>query len=69
MGFFRQEYWDWLPFPPLEDLANPRIKSWCPVSPALQVESLFIELSGKPLRITNILNFPDYPHYTDEQRN
>ena len=26
MGFFRQEYWSWLPGPPPEDLPNPGIK-------------------------------------------
>ena len=58
MGFFRQEYWGGLPFPPLEDLANPGIKSWCPVSPALQVDSLSTELSGKPLMIIRHFKYP-----------
>ena len=35
MGFPRQEYWSGLPFPPPEDLANPRIESTSPVSPGL----------------------------------
>ena len=38
MGFPRQEYWDGLPFPSLEDLPNPRIK---PTSPAV------VEADGK----------------------
>ena len=37
MGFFRQEYWRWLPFPSPGDLPDPGIK---PMSPALQVDSL-----------------------------
>ena len=32
MGFFRQEYWSGLPFPPPEDLPDPGIK---PASPSL----------------------------------
>ena len=40
MGFFRQEYWRGLPFPPKGDLPNPGIKRTSLVSPALQVESL-----------------------------
>ena len=36
MGFPRQEYWSWLPFPSPGDLPDPGIKS---VSPALQILS------------------------------
>ena len=32
MGFSRQEYWSWLPFPPPGDLPNPGIEPQCPVS-------------------------------------
>ena len=39
MGFSRQEYWSGLPFPPPEDLPDPRIKPVYPVSPALQTDS------------------------------
>ena len=28
MGFYRQEYWDGLPFPSPGDLPNPGIKCW-----------------------------------------
>ena len=45
MGFSRQEYWSRLPFPSPGDLPNPGIK---PRSPALQVDSLPSEPSGKP---------------------
>ena len=39
MGFFRQEHWSRLPFPPPGDLPNPGIGSGSPVSPALQADS------------------------------
>ena len=45
-GFFRQEYWSGLPFPPPEDLAHPGIKHTSSVSPALQMDSLPAEPSG-----------------------
>ena len=40
MGFFRQEYWSGLPFPPPGDLPNPGIEPESPVASALQVDSL-----------------------------
>ena len=49
MGFSRQEYWSGLPFPPPGDRPSPGIKLMSPVSPALQVDSLPAEPSGKPL--------------------
>ena len=49
MGFSRPEYWSGQPFPSPGDLPNPGIE---PRSPALQVDSLSSELSGKmPLLI------------------
>ena len=45
MGFSRQEYWSGLPFPSPGDLPNTGIE---PGSPALQANSLLIELRGKP---------------------
>ena len=44
MGFYRQEYWSWLPFPSPEDLPDPGIE---PMSPALQADSLLNELQRK----------------------
>ena len=44
-GFPRQEYWSGLPFSSPGYLPNPGIK---PMSPALQVDPLSIEPSGKP---------------------
>ena len=40
MGFFSQEYWNVLPFPPPGDLPDPGTKPASPVSPALQVDFL-----------------------------
>ena len=45
MGFFSQEYWSGLPFPPPGDLPDPRIEPMPPVSPALPVDSLPAELN------------------------
>ena len=39
MGFSRQEYWSGLPFPTLEDLADPGIE---PTSPVRQVDFFFL---------------------------
>ena len=49
MGFSRQKYWSWLPWPPPGDLPNTGIKPTSPVPPALQVDSLPTEPSRKPL--------------------
>ena len=48
MGFFRQEYWSGLPFPPPEDLPDPGIEPW---TPAMQADSLPIEQQGSPLNL------------------
>ena len=45
MGFFRQECWNGLPFPPPGDLPDPGIE---PVSPALQADSLPLSHRGDP---------------------
>ena len=60
MGFFSQEYWSGLPFPPPADLPNPGIKPESSVSPALQADSLPAEPSGKSSgkRFTEQLNIP-----------
>ena len=46
-GFFRQEYWSGLPFPPPGDFLIPGVEPASPVSPALQADSLLAEPSGK----------------------
>ena len=38
MGFFRQKYWSWLPFPSPGKLPDPGIEPASPVSPALQAD-------------------------------
>ena len=45
MGFSKQDYWSWLPFPSVGDLPNPGI---IPRSPAFQADSLLTELGGNP---------------------
>ena len=49
MGYFRQEYWNGLPFPPPGDLPDPVNKLTSPASPALQTDSLPLEPPGKPV--------------------
>ena len=44
-GFSKQEYWCGLPCPPPGDPPNPGIE---PRSPALQVDSVLAEPTGKP---------------------
>ena len=44
MGFSRQEYWSWLPFPSPGDLPNPGIE---PGSPTLQADTLTFEPPGR----------------------
>ena len=46
MGFFMQEYWSGLPFPPPGDLSNPVIKPASPVFPALAGGFFTIESPG-----------------------
>ena len=42
LGFFRQEYWSGLPFPPPGDLPNPGTEPVPPASPALHVDSTVV---------------------------
>ena len=44
-GFFRQQYWSGLPFPPPGDLPHPGIE---PISPALAGRFFTTEPPGKP---------------------
>ena len=48
LGFFRQEYWSGLPFPPPGGLPEPGIKPTLPASPVLQVSSLLLSHPGSP---------------------
>ena len=54
MGFFRQEYWSGLPFPPSGDLPDPGIKPTPLVSPAL-AGGLTTEPPGSPTLASPIL--------------
>ena len=54
MGFSRQVYWSGLPLPPPGYLPDSGIEH---MSSALQVNSLLIEPSGKPLVVMNSLSF------------
>ena len=68
MGFFRQEYWSELPFPPGGDLPDPGIE---PASPALKVDSLPLCLLGCPSRWrlnTNSSGRHSFPHWTRSHR-
>ena len=42
MEFFRQEYWNGLPFPTPGDLPDPGTEPTSPVSPALQADKFFL---------------------------
>ena len=60
MEFFRQKYWNGLPFPSPGDLPNPGTESW---PPALQANSLPLSHQGSQdaLRITqNALGLPTW---------
>ena len=56
VGFFKQEYWNGLPFPPPGDLPNPGIKAVSPLSLALAGEFFTTEPPGKPLPSTANVN-------------
>ena len=45
MGYFRQEYWSGLSFPPPGDLPNPGIEPVSSASPTLQVASLIEKIN------------------------
>ena len=47
IGLFRQEYWNWLPFPTPGDLPDPGIKPVFLASPAL-ADGLYPVPPGKP---------------------
>ena len=56
MGFFRQKYLSGLPFPPLGDLPDPRIKlvSLALLVYSLPTESLILEYGNKAEMIQNV---------------
>ena len=69
IGFPRQKYWSWLPFPSHDDLSHPEIK---PVCPAVAGGFFTTEPPGKPsetstspLIVTSYIPFHnsrDFPH-------
>ena len=59
MGFFRQEFWSELPFPPPGDLPDPGIEPASPVSPSLQVESLLLSYQRSQREQSMVSNTPD----------
>ena len=66
MGFFRQEYWSGLSFPPPGDPPSPGIEPASPVSPALQEDSLPVEPSIQKNKMKRKMIFPyfTYPFTT-----
>ena len=61
VGFFRQEYWSGLPFPPRRNLPNPRMEPESLKSPALVGGFFTTEPPGKPFPLTLISNVPFSP--------
>ena len=59
MGFFRQEYYSALPFPPPGGLPHPGIKPASPLSFALQADSL----RDEPLRKPPLKHIHKYKHF------
>ena len=60
MGFFRQEYWNGLPFPSPGDLPDPGIK---PESPALADGCFTPKPPGKPMTLGKITKNPSLPQF------
>ena len=58
--FHRQEFWSWLPFPPLGDLPDPGIE---PGSSALQVDCLPQVPPGKQLLYVKLYYYKQYNTY------
>ena len=52
MGFYRQEYWSGLPFPPPRDLPDPGLE---PTSPALPGGFFTTKSPGKPTQCQQCL--------------
>ena len=63
LGFLRQEYWRWLPFPPPGDLPDPGMELTTPASPALAGKFFTTEPSGKPKQLyPNLKKKSQCPH-------
>ena len=57
MGFFRQEYWSGLPFPPLGDLPDPGIEPVSPMSSALQADYSPTKSLGKLFKYIKLFTY------------
>ena len=55
MGFSRQEYWNWLPFPSSGYLSDPETESESSVSPAPQADSFPAEPSWKTMGYYSVI--------------
>ena len=53
MGFYRQEYWNGLPFPSSGDLSDPGIESVSLAAPVLQADSLQLSQEGSLVMVVN----------------
>ena len=58
IGFFRQEYWGGLPFPPPGNLPDSGIETKSLISPALAGRSLPLEPPGKPFMYPEVASYP-----------
>ena len=61
MGFYRQEYWKWLPFSP-PHFPNPGVKTVSPASPVWLADSLPLSHLGRQL-YGNLEFFPSNSNY------
>ena len=55
MGFYRQEYWNGLPFPSARDLLHPRIEPTSLTAPAM---------AGRFFTVSGIRDNPQTPYLT-----
>ena len=53
MGFYRQEYWNGLPFPSSGDLSDPGIEYVSLAAPVLQADSLQLSQEGSLVMVVN----------------
>ena len=53
MGFYRQEYWNGLPFPSSGDLSDPGIESVSLAALVLQADSLQLSQEGSLVMVVN----------------
>ena len=66
MGFSRQEYWNVLPFPSLEDLPDPGLKPMSDASPALGSRFFTTHATWEAHNLVMILypcNFSSFSYY------